>query len=192
LNQTQWFPWYDHVYMRSWVIMGNPSATQTAVCNLYIGFVDGNLALRGTYTIPPNGVVTPFFAGLLDGPVKVECDLPVFAGERSIYETSFNEVAGTPPSVFSTTQWFPTYDNAGMAMWVLVGNPSSVATANCNIFIGGGFMGFQAIGPHGRWTPPFDGPKDGPVLVQCDQPVYASERAIFQGSFNEVMAALAQ
>ncbi|MEW6206656.1 MAG: hypothetical protein AB1509_07535, partial [Chloroflexota bacterium] len=48
-----WFPYYDHGYpnvagnnMRTWILVGNPSTSQTANVEIYIGGV-----LRGTYSI---------------------------------------------------------------------------------------------------------------------------------------------
>ncbi|MBI5704366.1 MAG: M4 family metallopeptidase, partial [Chloroflexi bacterium] len=55
-----WFPYYDHGYpnvtgskMRTWILVGNPSTTQTAEVEIYIGGV-----LKGSYSIAPGANVT--------------------------------------------------------------------------------------------------------------------------------------
>ncbi len=56
-----WFPWYDHGYpavagdnVRTWVLVGNPSTSTTAVVNIYIG---GVLQSGSPFSIPAGGNV---------------------------------------------------------------------------------------------------------------------------------------
>jgi hypothetical protein len=183
-NTMQSFPWYDDVYMRTWVLIGNPSATLPATCGVTIGSA---LPTPVQFVIGPNSRVTPIFDGILDGPVKVECDRPVFASERAIYLDSFNEVVGIPPTQMGTEWWFPWYGGAGINMWVLVGNPSNTTTATCAVTIGGEAKPALIIGPNSRVTPQYHPVADGPVHLSCDQPVYATERATYQTSFSEMV-----
>jgi hypothetical protein len=193
-----WFPWYDNVGMTTWVLIGNPSSTQTAQCTVYIGVnAVGSLISQGTLTIEPLSRVTPQYDGVITGPVKVLCDKPVYVSERALFSTSFNEVLGTPPSAFNKTQWFPWYDQQGMHTWVHIGNPSSVASeiATCDVYVGVNpqtqqlvKQGTYDIYPSKSQPPQYIGLIGGPVKVDCNRPVYASERAIFQNSFNEVVA----
>ena len=93
LSTEYWFPWYDNIYMTTWVLVGNPSQTETAEVDIYIAGVK-----RGSYSIPPGGRVTPQYAGLMDGPVRVVSTngVKVFTSERVHFadNTDFNEVMG--------------------------------------------------------------------------------------------------
>jgi hypothetical protein len=194
-----WFPWYDQVNMQTWILVGNPSATQTAYVDIYIsGIRQGN-----TYAIPANGRITPQFPGLVNGPVRVvsvtgagtPSPINIFASERSLYGSSFNEVMGVPSSQFTTEYWYTWYDNYGMNSWILVGNPSSTQTAYVEIYIGGAKQGSTyAIPANGRITPQFN-LNSGPVRVvsvtgagtSSPISIFTSERSLYGPSFNEMM-----
>jgi hypothetical protein len=120
LTTEYWFPWYDNVGMTTWVLVGNPSTTETAEVDVYIGEV-----LQGSYTILPGEKETPKYQNTVDGPVRVVSTngVDIFASERSLYKDSFNEVMGYPGDQLTTEYWFPWYDNVGMKTWVLVGKP---------------------------------------------------------------------
>jgi glucose/arabinose dehydrogenase len=120
LTTEYWFPWYDNIGMTTWVLVGNPSTTETAEVDVYIGEV-----LQGSYTILPGEKETPKYTNVLDGPVRVVSTngVDIFASERSLYKDSFNEVMGYPGDQLTTEYWFPWYDNIGMKTWVLVGVP---------------------------------------------------------------------
>jgi hypothetical protein len=193
-----WFPWYDQVDMQTWILVGNPSGTQTAYVDIYIG------ADKTSYTIPPNGRVTPQFPGKMDGPVRVVSTsgagtptaLPIFTSERSLYGSSFNEVMGYPFTQFTTDYWFTWYQHntGGMSTWLLVGNPSATQTAYVDITIGGGAASSFTIPPNGRITPQFD-ISSGPLHVASKTgvgtpaalPIFTSERSLYGPSFNEMM-----
>jgi beta-lactamase superfamily II metal-dependent hydrolase len=206
-----WFPWYDQVWMNTWILVGNPSATQTAYVDIYIGGVkrpdlDGQVQ---TYAIPPGGRVTPQFPSVLDGPVRVvsvtgngtPSPINIFASERSLYASSFNEVMGFPSNKFTTEYWFPWYDQQNMSTWILVGNPDNTKIAYVDIYVGGvkvndtsGGIPY-AIPPNGRITPQYPGIVNGPLRVVSVSgagtpspiDIFASERSIYISSFNEVM-----
>jgi hypothetical protein len=155
-------------------------------CSLYIGRSGAAPVHREDYPLAPNSVVIVDFENLIDGPVKIECDLPVFAGERSLFQGTFNEVAAISPAALGTTQWFPWYDGVSMRTWVLVGNPSETETAHCSVWVGGVLQTGHSIAPGANSTPMYPGLQDGPVMVLCNIPVYASLRAIYQNGFDEV------
>jgi len=195
-----WFPWYDQVGMKTWILVGNPSTSQTAYVDIYIGGVKQN----DTYAIPPEDRILPTFPDLMDGPVRVvsvtgagtPTALPIFTSERSLYGPSFNEVMGYPADQFTTDYWYPWYDQVGMKTWILVGNPSTSQTAYVDIYIGGVKRNdTYAILPGKRILPTFSGITDGPVRVvsvtgagtPTALPIFTSERALYNSSFNEVM-----
>ncbi len=92
LSTEYWFPWYDNLNMSAWVLVGNPSQTETAQVDIYIAGVK-----RGSYSISPGGRVTPKF-GVMDGPVRVVSTngVKVFTSERVHFanNTDFSEVMG--------------------------------------------------------------------------------------------------
>jgi hypothetical protein len=197
LTTEYWFPYYDMVYMSTWILVGNPSASQTAYVDIYIG------AEKHSYSIAPNGRILPTFPGKADGPVRVVSTtgpgtpsaLPIFTSERSSYFSSFNEVMGSPADQFTTDYWFPWYQNntGGMNTWILVGNPSVSQTAYVDISIGGVVTSY-AIPANGSILPTFN-VSDGPVHIVSKSgagtpsalPIFSSERSSYGPSFNEVM-----
>jgi hypothetical protein len=184
--------------MQSWVLVGNPSSTQTAYVDIYIGGVK----LGETRSIPPNDNITPQFPGVVNGPVRVvsitgagtPSPLNIFASERSLYGPSFNEVMGYPTNQLMTDYWFTWYDNLGMQSWILVGNPSGTQTAYVDIYIADTLKGSYSIQPNGRVTPQF-ALSNGPVRILSKTgtgtptaiPIFTSERSLYGPSFNEMM-----
>jgi hypothetical protein len=185
LTTEYWFPWYDAVSMPTWILVGNPSSSQTADVDIYIG------STKNSYSIPPGGRVAPIYRGTVGGPVRVVSTngQKIFASERALYKgVGFSEVMGYPTSQLTTEYWFPWYDNTSMSMWILVGNPSSSQTANVDIYIGSSKNSYT-IAPGGNITRNYSGKVGGPVQVVSTngQSIFTSERAIYKDSFNEVM-----
>jgi subtilisin family serine protease len=93
---SHYFPWYaTNDKNQTWTLVGNPSTTEIARVTIKIAGVN-----KGTYTVPAGGRITPYFAGILDGPVEVSSDIPVYTTQRIHMEIngdySFNEYAGIP------------------------------------------------------------------------------------------------
>jgi hypothetical protein len=123
LTNNYWFPWYDNTDMIMWVLVGNPSATQTANVTIKIAG-----AVVGTYTIPPSGNITPTFAGAPRGPVQVTSSIPVFTSERALKGypgtgASFNEMMGIANGKLTSDYWFTWYDNKDMSTQLVIGKP---------------------------------------------------------------------
>jgi hypothetical protein len=196
LTSEYWFPWYDHVYMRTWVLVGNPHPTETA-------YVDINIAGENQdhYQIPPGGRITPEYDSLIGGPVQVlstpnnnAVTVDIFASERVTYQSSVGEVMGYPAEQFTTEYWFPWYDHVYMRTWVLVGNPHPTETAYVDINIAGENQDHYQIPPGGQITPEYDALIGGPVQVistpnnnAVTVDVFTSERITYQNSVYEVM-----
>jgi hypothetical protein len=170
--------------MDTWIMVGNPSSSQTANVSIYVG------TTKYSYTIPAHGAITPRYAGKNTGPVQVVSTngVNIFTSERSVYANSFNEVMGYPNNQLTTQYWFPWYDNVSMSDWVLVGNPSSTATAKVDVYVGTTKSSYS-IPPMGSVTPRWTGKNEGPVRVVSTNGVnvFTSQRVIYQTSFNEVM-----
>jgi uncharacterized protein YcfL len=126
LTTEYWFTWYDKVGMITRLLIGNPSATETASVDVYIA---GNL--MDNYQIPPGGRATPGYDGVQNGPVRViskpnanSISVPIFASERSVFGTDgFNELMGYPADQLTTEYWFTWYDKVGMITRLLIGAP---------------------------------------------------------------------
>jgi hypothetical protein len=115
-----WFPWYDNLTMQTWLLVGNPSETDTAHVHIYIAGED--MEPLG-YNILPGDRITPTYARL-NGPVHIVSDKNVFASERVHTAQGFvQETMGMPNDQLTTRYWFPWYDNLSMQSWILVGRP---------------------------------------------------------------------
>ncbi len=192
-----WFPYYDHGYptaggdnVRTWILVGNPSASVTANVNIYIG---GQLQPGSPFSIPAGDRVTPRWIGTIGGPVHVSSNIPVFASERvfTVPDDSFSEMMGYPANQFTTEYWFPWYDSINMDTSIKVGNTSSSQTANVDIYIGAVKEGSYSI-PHDQTiSKSYASTLTGPVRVVSTNSVniVASQWTLSgsSNSFNEVM-----
>jgi len=113
------FPWYDNVSMDSWILVGNPSSTEVANVDIYVG------TTKHTYTLQPGESITPRFTGVNEGLVRVMSTngMKIFTSQRSLYQGSFNETMGYPGNQLTTEYWFPWYDSVSMSTDLLVGRP---------------------------------------------------------------------
>jgi predicted outer membrane repeat protein len=191
LTNHYWFPWYDNVNMIHWVLVGNPSKTATAHVTIKIAGT-----IRGTYTIPPLGNVTPTFDSLEAGPVEVISDRNVFTSQRSLTgwpsgAQSFDEILGYPHTRLTNHYWFTWYDSKDMVTHIAVGNPSATATATVTIKIAGVPHGPYSIGPRITGLYNFSDVQDGPVEIISNRNVIATERSWFgtdpYQTYNEVV-----
>jgi beta-mannanase len=192
-DRSYYFGWYDDASsgMQCWVVIGNPGpAAQHA--QVYIG---GRLS--GEYDIGPGQRVTPMFAGVMNGPVKVVSTTGggLLVSERSLYNGSFTELPAAPASGPATDYYLTWYDqrSPGMASWVIIGNQGN-ADAQVDVTIAGQEQGHYTVPAGGRVTPQFNGVINGPVRVTCSngQPLTVSERTVFDAAFNETLARTAQ
>lgn len=190
LESTYYFTWYDsnvsQGWKGDWILIGN-QGSQTANVEVYIGGV-----LKGTYSIPVGGRVTPAYANTTNGPVKVTStnNQPLIVSQRVLYKDSFNEVLGVPESKLGTEYNFTWYDskreNNMKGNWILIGNMDT-EDALVDVHIGGTHMGRYDIPVGGRITPQYPGVMDGPVKVTSvnGQTIIASQRILYMNSFEE-------
>jgi hypothetical protein len=116
-----WFTSYDDTGMITYLVIGNPHPTDTALVDVYIGGVKKNLA---PYQIAPGQRLFQRY-GINSGPVRVVSTngVDVFASERSKYLNSFNEILGIADSQLATDYWFTSYDDVGMTTFLVIGTP---------------------------------------------------------------------
>ncbi|MBK9924359.1 MAG: hypothetical protein IPP66_03625 [Anaerolineales bacterium] len=188
LTTEYWFTSLDDAGMITYLVIGNPSETETAEVDVYIGGVKKNTT---PYSIPPGQRVYPRY-GINGGPVRVVSTngVSVFTSERTKYGNSFNEVMGFPSTQLDTEFWFTSYDDAGMITYLVIGNPSETETAEVDVYIGGVKKNTTpySILPGQRVFPRY-GINGGPVRVVSTNgvKVFTSERTKYGNSFNEVL-----
>ncbi|MCL4473007.1 MAG: Ig-like domain-containing protein [Actinobacteria bacterium] len=195
LDSDYRFTWYDsrpeNGMNGNWILIGNAD-NSSAVVDVYIGST-----CKGTYTLPPGGIATPTYAGMMDGSVRVKSrgGQKLIVSQRVIYKNAFSEVMGTGVSDLDKEYFFTWYDskreNSMNGNWVLIGNENSSAAADVYVEIGGKRMGDYSIPAGGRITPVFPNTMGGPVHVGCtscrgDQKIMASQRVLYKDSFEEV------
>ncbi|MBK9924360.1 MAG: hypothetical protein IPP66_03630 [Anaerolineales bacterium] len=188
LDTEFWFTSYDDAGMITYLVIGNPSETETAEVDVYIGGVKKNTT---PYSILPGQRVFPRY-GINGGPVRVVSTngVKVFTSERTKYGNSFNEVLGYPIAQTSTELWFTSLDDASMITYLVIGNPSETETAEVDVYIGGVKKNTTpySILPGQRVFPRY-GINGGPVRVVSTNgvKVFASERTKYLSSFNEIL-----
>ncbi|MHB8858409.1 MAG: CAP domain-containing protein [Thermoleophilia bacterium] len=190
LESTYYFTWYDSntaTGMKGdWILIGNQGSA-TANVEVYIGGI-----LRGTYSVPASGRVTPLYPNVTDGPVKVVCtnQQPLIVSQRVLFKDSFNEVLGVPGSKLSSEYNFTWYDstpqNSMRGNWILIGNMDTGA-ADVDVYIGGNLMGHYSVPEGGRVTPQYPQVMNGPVKVVSTngKKLIVSQRILFKESFEE-------
>ena len=188
LTTEYWFTSLDDLGMITYLVIGNPSTTQTALVDVYIGGTKMNTT---PYSITPGQRVYPRY-GINGGPVRVVSTngVPIFTSERTKYKESFNEIMGYPADQFATEYWFTSLDDLGMITYLVIGNPSTTQTAEVDVYIGGTKMNTTpySITPGQRVYPRY-GINGGPVRVVSTNgvPIFTSERTKYKESFNEIM-----
>jgi CSLREA domain-containing protein len=194
LDTTYWLPWYNNVGLDTQLRFANVTGF-TATVHVSIGGVP----MSGSpFTLEAGETTRVSFAGINDGPVKIESDQNIVAAERVIYKingvnTSFSEMMGLPNSQLDTTYWFPWYNNVDLDTQLRFANVSA-STATVHISIGGVPMtGSPFTLEAGETTHvSFAGIDDGPVKIKSDQNIVAAERVIYKinginTSFSEMM-----
>ena len=190
LEATYYFTWYDSNtaggMKGDWILISNQGSVDASV-EVYIGGI-----LKGTYSIPVGGRVTPSYPNVTDGPVKVVSTnrQPLIVSQRVLYKDSFNEVLGVPESKLSSEYNFTWYDNKpanGMnGNWILIGNMDT-GDAAVDVYIGGALMGSYSVPSGDRVTPFYPNVMNGPVKVVSTngKKLIVSQRILYKNSFEE-------
>ncbi|MEO7841776.1 MAG: hypothetical protein ABIU06_20730, partial [Anaerolineales bacterium] len=195
LNSTYWLPWYNNVDLDTQLRFANVSGAEASV-HVYIG---GAEMPGSPFTLAAGASTRRSFAGINNGPVKIESNVNIVAAERLIYKvngvnTSFSEMMALPNSQLGTTYWLPWYNNVDLDTQLRFANVSG-AEASVHVYIGGTEMPGSpftlAAGASTRRS--FAGINNGPVKIESDQNIVAAERLIYKvnniaTSFSEMMA----
>ncbi|GAC1657628.1 MAG: hypothetical protein NVS9B1_15880 [Candidatus Dormibacteraceae bacterium] len=184
-----WFPWYDRYSPGMWndnIHVVNPGSAATTGRVIMPGQADLQFALD-----PGAETVLTFPPGVLGGPVQVQSNLPVVASQRVQFNQSFNEIAAGKAANACTTCYFTWYDNASPGMLsdnVHLVNPGALALTGTVSMPGQVPIPFS-IGPGlGTFVAFPSGTIGGPVTIAASQPVLASQRVMYNQSFDEVLA----
>ena len=197
LDKTYWLPWYNNVELDTQLRFANVTS-QPAAVHVYIG---GTELPGSPFTLAAGASTRKSFAGINNGPVKIQSDFPVVASERVIYKasggvnTSFSEMMALPNSQLDTMYWLPWYNNVDIDTQLRFANVSS-QPATVHVYIGNTEMTGSpfSLAPGVSTRKSFPGVNNGPVKIQSNVNIVAAERVIYKAaggintSFSEMMA----
>ena len=192
LSTTYWLPWYNNVDLDTQLRLGNVSGTPATVT-----ITIGGVPMGSPIQLGVGASTRVSFAGVNNGPVRIQSNVNIVAAERVIYKqngipVSFSEMMGLPNSQLNTTYWMPWYNNVDLDTQLRIGNVSGLP-ATVTITIGNTPMGSPiqlAAGASTRVS--FAGINNGPVKIVSTQNIVAAERVIYKQngipvSFSEMM-----
>jgi hypothetical protein len=125
LNTIYWLPWYNNVDLDTQLRIGNVSGMPATV-HVFVG---------GTEVTPVSGITLPVggstrvsYAGINNGPVKIQSDQNIVGAERVIYKvnnlpTSFSEMMALPNSQLNASFWLPWYNDVDLDTHLRFGVP---------------------------------------------------------------------
>jgi len=182
-NHYLW-TWYDNKSKGAidWVLVANPGENPVT----YQIKIAGAEVLAGI--LQPGEKITPTFPGKIGGPVEVIASANIIASQRIIWGPSFEEVPGFAFSQLKSSYLWTWYDNKSpdVTNWILVTNPGS-SVVNYSIKIANKEVASGSLAPGEKVTPTFPDVMDGMVEVVASGPIFASQRVLWKGYFNEVI-----
>jgi hypothetical protein len=119
-----WFPSYNNVGMDTQLRITNVSTAPASV-HVYIGGVE----MPGSpFDLAAGASTRKAYAGVNNGPVKIESDQDIVAAARIIFrvnnrDASFSEMMGLPESQWDTVYWLPWYNNVGLDTSLRISSP---------------------------------------------------------------------
>ena len=193
VDTTYWLPWYNNKDLNTQLRIANVSAADANV-QITIGGVS-----ISSFTLPAGKSTRKSFPGIDKGAVKIESDQDIVAAERVIYrvngvDTSFSEMMAMPESQLDTVYWLPWYNSKDLDTQLRIANVST-SDATVHVSIGSTpVTGSPFIIPVGQSIrKSFPGHDRGPVKIESNVDIVASERVIYKVnnvpvSFSEMMA----
>ena len=156
---------------------------------------------QGSYFVPAHGSVRVGIPGVDSGPVQmINRDAgSMFGAERIIYKvngvnTSYSEMMALPSIQTDTVFWLPWYNNVDLDTQLRFANVSG-SSATVHVYVGGVEMPGSpfTLAPGASVRRSFVGVNNGPVKIDSNQSIVASERVIYKvngvnTSFSEMMA----
>jgi hypothetical protein len=186
-STTSYINWYDKAtpgMLADNIHVLNPGTTVATVTISLPGANPINLTLASgaeTYTSFP--------AGIIGGPVTISSSVPVLSAARVQYYQSFNEVVGRSAAQAAATSFFNWFDKATVGMYtdnIHVLNTSG-STATVQVTMPGTAALNLSLAPGAQSYVSFpSGSIGGPVTVNSNVAVLATQRVQYYSTFNEV------
>jgi uncharacterized protein YcfL len=122
LDTTYWLPWYNNTGLDTQLRFANVS-TQPGSVKVFIAG-----ALKGTFPLGPGLSTRQSFAGINNGPVRIESTVDIVVAQRVIYkvngiQTSFTEMMGLQNGLLGASYWMPWYNNLHLDTQLRFGMP---------------------------------------------------------------------
>jgi hypothetical protein len=119
-----WLPWYNNTNLDSQLRFTNVSSAQATI-HIYVA---GEEVTDSPLLLAAGASTRKSFAGINNGPLRIESDVPIVVSERVIYKvngvnTSFSEMMALPNSQLDTIHWFPWYNNVDLDTQLRFGAP---------------------------------------------------------------------
>ena len=182
------YTWYDFSspeVVTDKIYLTNPSASLTATAQIYIGG-----SFMKSVTLSPGESKYEVFPSVINGPVRITSDVPIFSTQLVIGWGDFDEIVGTPSWYVANEHYFTWYDLAGASIDnIHMINPSA-STAQISIYIAGVLKTATPISlPSGAQTyVNYPGVIGGPVRIVSDQQVRVTQRIVGWNGFKEVFS----
>ena len=194
LSTENIFTWYDlraqDGFSGDWVMITNMGSSQAHV-EVYIGDMNNAVA---SYNIDPGSHITPSYANVMGGPVKVKCTngQNILTSQRTLYGGHFEEVSGVTAAALSSSTWFTWYDTINMNSYIMLSNLDPSLTSTVDIYKYGVKMNQNGVIPVGPGTSSgnfFASELTGPIEVRVvlGPNVLVSQRVTNSTSFNELV-----
>lgn len=171
----------------SWNLVGNPSDIQTANITVFLGSRSNQI---DSFTLAPGQQTEKLYPNLLDGPIIIDSDINIYSTQRTLFNGSFNEYESISSSDFGNyllLTWNDT-SKADRQSYILVGNPNESQTANVQIELAGEIIDSYNLSSGNQVEVLYPNTISGPLKILSDIPIYATQRTLYEGSFNEYKA----
>jgi uncharacterized protein YcfL len=191
LDNVYYLPWYNNLDLDTQLRIANVT-DQSATVTVTIGGVPQtpiNLAAGASTRVS--------YVGVNAGPVKIESNQNIVATERVIYKvnnfnTSFTEMMALPEKQLDMTYYLPWYNNVGLDTQLRIANVTD-QPATVTVTIGGIPQTPINLAAGASTSVSYTGVDNGPVKIESNQNIVASERLIYKvsgvnTSFAEMMA----
>jgi len=177
-----WFNWYDSVGA-SWdaIHFINLEAT-TATINVYIA---GNPV--DSFTLDAGQATYRSYVGVSAGPVRVVSTVPIRVTQRIVGWGGFKELYSVPTELMSTQWYFSWYDKANTQIDNIHFFNPSATEAHVTVTIAGTSYGPYTIPAGGTYYTFYPNVCNGPVIIDSDVPIMASQRIVGWSSFEETI-----
>jgi predicted outer membrane repeat protein len=123
-DMVYWLPWYNNTDLDSELRFTNVS-NRHAFIHVYAA---GREVTGSPFFLLDVASLYISLAGINDGPLKIESNVPIVVSERVLYKvngvnTSFSEMMGLPAKYLDTTYWLPWYNNVDLDTQLRFGVP---------------------------------------------------------------------